>query len=268
MRPEPADLPSPSEVAVWESSLVDRLWEAAGRPDPFTVVQVAAGEGAVAAEMLTRGSRPACSTALRLVLVEGDPALRERHAGRLPVEAPSLILGPVAPGSDPDEDPAPVSGIGPIVTSLGELPVVRGWCLIVAVGWLSRFAYDLFEWRDGRWYELRLAAVADSGPGLEAIGVELDRDRTSRLDGLVPEQARVYGGRYGVRDGAAEWVRSALGAGESGWVVAADRWAQNTGPVPGGEVPVALDQLAAVRRPEAYALDGPGGFGVVRWRIG
>lgn len=253
---------------------MDRLWEAAGRPDPFTVVQVAAGDGAVALAVLEgrglegEGRPPACSRALRLVLVEADPALRERHAGRLPVEAPALLLGPVAASPDPDEDPVPVTGIGPIVTSLAELPVVRGSCVIVAVRWMSRFAHDLFEWRDDRWYEVRLVAAADSGDDLATIAVELDPARSTLLEGLVPDDGRVPGARYAVRDGAAAWLRSALVAAELGWVVAADRWADTTTPIGEGEPPLALDQVAGVHRPEDFAHGGPGGLGVARWRIG
>lgn len=268
MRPASHDLPGPDDTAAWESSCIDRLWEDAGRPDPFTVVQVAAGDGAVAVRMLKGGRLPACSAALRVVLVEADDILRQGHAGRLPVEVPSLFLGPVTPAADPDEDPAPVSGIGPIVTSLSEVPAVRGWCLVIAVGWLSRFAYDLFEWRGGCWYEVRLAAGSESGEDLATIAVGLDPDRTARLDDLLEPGARVEGGRYGVREAAGAWLRGALSAADAGWVVAADRWETATAPVVGDQVPVALDQLSAVRRPEAHTDDGPGGLGVVRWRIG
>lgn len=268
MRPASHDLARPDEIADWESSLIDRLWAEAGRPDPFTVVQIAAGDGAVATRMLKGAHPPAFLPALRLVLVEADDVLRQAHSGRLPVEAPSLFLGPVSPAADPDEDPAPVSGMGPIVTSLGELPAVRGWCLVVAVGWLSRFAYDLFEWHDDHWYELRLAAAGDSGEDLQTIAVGLDPDRASRLDELIGAGTRVEGGRYGVREAAGSWLRGALASADAGWVVAADRWEAATAPVRGGPVPVAVDQLSAVRRPEAYTDDGPGGLGVARWRIG
>lgn len=268
MGPAPTGLPPADEIGAWQSAVVDRLWDEAGRPDPFTVVQVAAGDGAVAMSMLDGPERaPACAGALRLVLVEPDPTLRERHAGRLPVEAPALFLGPVAASPDPDEDPVPVTGIGPIVTSLAELPVVRGYCVIVAVRWMSRFAHDLFEWRDERWYEVRLAA-ADSGGALAPIAVALDPARSTQLEALVPADRRVPGARYAVREGAASWLRSALVAGELGWVVVADRWAETTAPLGGSEPPLAMDHVAPVRRPDSFARDGLGGLGVACWRIG
>lgn len=258
-----------AEVAAWEARTLDRLWEEAGRPDPFTVVQVAAGDGAVAAEMLAGARRPECSPALRLVLVEADAYLRERQAQRLPVESPALLLGPVTATEDPDEDPSPVTGIGPIATALAELPVVRGPSVVVAVGWLSRFSYDLFEWKAGRWHEIRLAAAADSGSDLDAIAVVLDPDRAARLNALVGPEGRAEGDRYAMRPEAAMWLRSAISAAGSGWVVAADTWSDKTSPVGGAAtIPVALDQLSEVCHPEAVGEQGPGGLEVARWRIG
>ena len=274
-------LPAVGALARWEAETADRLWEEAGRPDPFTVVQIPAGDGSVAAEMLSERHRPGCSAALRLVLVEADDLLRAGHAGRLPVESPALFLGPVTVPEDPDEEPAPVAGIGPIITSLAELPVVHGPCAVIAAGWLSQFEYDLFERRDGRWHEIRLAASEDTGASLNAILVPLDPARSSHLDELVGPGARADGERYALRPAAGAWLRSALGCADTGWVVAADVWTEKTGPVPDSSpVPVALDQLSSVRPPqgdpdtprpgrEDRAADaGPGGLGVVSWRIG
>ena len=275
--PPAPGLPDAGELAAWESRTVDQLWEEAGRPDPFTVVQVPAGDGSVAAEMLTGRSRPGCSAALRLVLVEEDEGLREGHAGRIPVESPALFLGPVTVSEDPDEEPQPVTGIGPIATSLAELPVVNGACAVMATGWLSRLEYDLFEWRDGRWYEVRLAAASETGSTLQPITVELDPDRRARLDQLVVPEQRSDGSRYALRPAAAAWLRSALGAAETGCVVAADFWTETTAQT--GErfpVPVALDQLPhaggpvlpQAGGPVLPQAGGPAGWGVVRWRIG
>ena len=291
--PPAPGLPGAPEVAAWEARTVDRLWEEAGRPDPFTVVQVPAGDGSVAAGMLSGASRPGCSAALRLVLVEEDDLLREGHAGRIPVESPALFLGPVVVPEDPDEEPAPVTGIGPLATSLAELPVVRGPCAVIAVGWLSRFEYDLFEWRDDRWYEVRLAAASETGSALEPITVELDADRRRRLDELAAPEQRADGSRFALRPAAAAWLRSALGAAETGWVVVADFWTETTEQIGNSfPVPVALDQLPhaggpelpqdggpvlpqaggpelpQAGGPELPQAGGPAGWGVVRWRIG
>ena len=108
---------------------------------------------------------PACLTALRYVLVEDDPAQREHQRAHLPIESPILVLGPVGP-ADQEEDPTTATGsahpgrrrIGPLITSLAEPPVVDGRPLVVAVGWVGRLPSDRLEWRDGRWWEIRLAA--------------------------------------------------------------------------------------------------------------
>lgn len=275
--PPAPGLPDAGELAAWEARTVDRLWEQAGRPDPFTVVQVPAGDGSVAAEMLSGGSKPHCSAALRLVLVEEDEILRGGHAGRIPVESPALFLGPVTAPEDPDDEPRPITGIGPIATSLAELPVVHGPCVVIAIGWLSRFEYDLFEWRKDRWHEVRLAAASETGPGLEQITVELDPDRQARLDDLVGPERRADGSRYALRPAAAAWLRSAVGTAETGWVVAADFWTETTAQIGSSfPVPVALDQLPhaggpdlpRAGGPDLPQADGPAGWGVVRWRIG
>ena len=245
--------------------MVDRLWRAAGEPDPFTVVEVASGDGAVASELLGR-ARPACAPALRLVLVEPDPVLRRHHAGRLSVEYPALLLGPVSPAADPDEDPRPPGGIGPLVTSLAEPPVVNGWCVVLAVGWLSRLACDLFEWRGGTWQEVRL--VAGEGRELSPMTVEVDEDRRERLDLLVPAELRTEGARFAGHTGAVEWMRSALAGVDNGWLVAADRWVEMTTPLTDGPgASVALDQMPASGRLESAIDAGPGDLGTVRWRI-
>ena len=270
MRPAAADLPAPAELAAWEAAVIDGLWHSAGEPDPFTVVEVASGDGSVASELLG-AAHPACAPALRLVLVEPDPVLRRHHAGRLPVEYPALLLGPVSPAGDPDEDPRPQGGIGPLVTSLAELPVVRGWCVVLAVGWLSRLPCDVFEWREGTWHEVRL--VSGDGQEVSAVTVKLDGDRCERLEVLVPAERRSEGARFAGHTGAAEWMRTALGGVESGWLVAADRWVERTSPlVVGQEVDVPLDQMPAPGLLEPGAggpavEGGPGGLGTVRWRI-
>lgn len=266
VRPAPADLPVPADLAAWESGVIDRLWQEAGEPDPFTVVEFVSGDGSVARQLLG-AARPACAPALRLVLVEPDPMLRRHHADRLPVEYPALLLGPVSPSSDPDEDPRPQGGIGPLVTSLAEPPVVQGWCAVLAVGWLSRLPCDVFEWREGKWHEVRL--VAGEGQELMAVTVELDEDRRDRLDLLVPGDHRSEGARFAGHVGAAEWMRNALAGVDHGWLVAADRWVERTSPLPEGpDQPVALDQMPAPSRQEPAIESGPGGLGTVRWRIG
>ena len=67
-----------------------------------------------------------------------------------------------------------------------------------------------------------------------------------------------------------DWLAGALRVAESGRLAVIDRWTEVTGPLAPGEVPpLALDQLAAVRRPiepapVALFPDSP----MVTWRLG
>jgi hypothetical protein len=157
--PEPA-LPAARALVSWQVDAVDAWWAELGRPDPFTLVEVGAGNGTRAKAFLAAG--PECLTALRYVLVEDDPDRREQQRTYLPVESPILVLGPVGPDQEDDDGDEQhgraVEGIGPLVTSLPEPPVVEGTAVVVVIGWLSRLPSDRLEWRDGRWWEIRLAA--------------------------------------------------------------------------------------------------------------
>ena len=72
-----------------------------GRPDPFTLVEVGAGDGT---ERRPSWHGPGCLAALRYVLVDDDPWLREQQRAHLPIESPILVLGPVGPDEEEDED--------------------------------------------------------------------------------------------------------------------------------------------------------------------
>src|ERR1700737_1513184 len=74
---------------------LDQCWEDLGRPDPFFVVEAAAGAGTLARHILA--AQPACGPALRYVLVERSPALRAAQEERLPIEQPAAVLGPAHP---------------------------------------------------------------------------------------------------------------------------------------------------------------------------
>jgi hypothetical protein len=256
---------------------IDGWWAELGRPDPFTLVEIGAGDGARAQAFLAAG--PACLTALRCVLVEVDPVLRERQRARLPIESPIFVLGPVGPGDgdrggdDLDEEQArAVAGIGPLITSLPESPVVDGDALVVAVGWVSRLPSDRLEWRDGRWWEIRLAAGDDGN--LSELPIPLDRDRAAGADRLLAGLGVVAGppdgARYAVLTAAVNWLAGALRMAGSGRLAVVDRWTEVTRPLAPGEAPpLAVNQLAAVRRPIERAPVGlfPE-LSLVSWRLG
>jgi hypothetical protein len=76
-------LPPASELAAWQVDAVDGWWDELGRPDPLTLVEIGAGDGTRAAAFLGRG--PQCLAALRYVLVDADPLLRQQHRVHLPI---------------------------------------------------------------------------------------------------------------------------------------------------------------------------------------
>jgi hypothetical protein len=237
------------ELAWWEAGTIDTWWHSLRRPDPYVVVEVGAGDGSRARRVLELG--PECLSALRLVLVE--PSMTAAHARILPVEEPAFLFpaGRADP-ADPEPEPLPATGVGPLVTSLPELPVLDGPAAVLAVGWLSRLPADHFEWRDNRWWEVRLAAADDR---LEEM--------------LVPWDGRepVASGREGTRVvrpvESIRWLGQALRTAPAGGLVVVDRWSAVS--VPG----VSFDQLAAVHPPIDQApVPLSGGLGVVSWRLG
>lgn len=246
-RPLPAA--DPGAVAKWMAAAADRMWAAAGRPDPWTLVVVSADSGELGAAF--SGCHPRCAPALRYVYVVPDP---RALAARVRLEEPAHLY-PVGPGDDPDEPAPPVQGVGPLCTALREPPALAGPGAVVAVGHLTRLPFDLYDRGPAGWSEVRLAAT---GSGFEEV-------TSTPGDGPLPSlpgAAAAPPGRYVHLVGAERWLRSHVPSPGSQLVVV-DRWEVSTrplgtgGPPAGSESgpPLALDQLAAVRRPSPA---GPG----------
>ena len=211
---------------------LDGWWREMGEPDPYLVVEAGAGPGTLARSILS--AAPDCAHALRYVLVERSSAQRRRHAERVPIEEPSLVLPPL----DADTgEPVPEAPPGPLLTSLAELPRVPGTSTVVLANeLLDNLPFDLAERRDGAWHEVRVAhgrplaaglheaRVAHGRPlgaGLREVTVPLDDTRADLLDRLVPEPDD--GARVPIQAAAGEWLRGALAtAGRRGRVVALD----------------------------------------------
>jgi SAM-dependent MidA family methyltransferase len=129
---------------------LDRAWIELGRPDPFVVVDAGAGRGRLTADVLRE--RPACSPALRAVLVERSAVQRELLA----LEPAERAFGPAVP-QEPDEAPRPVAGIGPIVTSLPELPALELPAgVVLANELLDNLPFRVVERGGGTWREVRV----------------------------------------------------------------------------------------------------------------
>ena len=121
---------------------LDDWWHDLGGPDPYVVVEAGAGAGTLARHVLDAG--PQCAPALRYVLVERSRRLRDMQHSRLPMEPARQVLGPTVV-TDPDEGPRAVPGIGPLVTSLGELPQRTFVGAIIANELLDNLPFVLLE---------------------------------------------------------------------------------------------------------------------------
>ncbi len=213
-----ADVHTSPEVGPLFGALVgeylDRRWEALGCPDPFVVVEAAAGRGALAMAML--GASPRCRAALRYVLVERSGELRARQGEHLPVGRAVDVLGPTA---DPDDpwSPLPGRGSGPQVCALEDLPVEPVDGVVLANELLDNVPFRLLERRVGGWLEVRVTAL---GSELVELTVPTDDDTGALADALAPGAAP--GARIPLQSGAVDWVRRALALCRRGSVLVID----------------------------------------------
>lgn len=260
---------------------LDAWWDELERPDPYLMVEAGAGSGSLARDIIAAG--PACGQALRYVLVERSPVLREEQATRLPLELPAFVLGPAeaVTASEGDDEPVrTVPNAGPLMTSLPELPAVAMTGVIFANELLDNLAVDLAELRDGVWHEVRVAAAGPDGDGLRQVLVPAPPDVVEEVDRLAARSALPPlgdGARVPLQSAAADWLRRALDLVERGRIVVVDygdrtpglarrpwrEWLRTfRGHQPGGPptdqpgsqditCEVAIDQLAAVRAPQS-----------------
>jgi hypothetical protein len=256
-------------LASWLAGQLDRIWAELGSPDPFVVMEVGAGAGELALGLL--GARPTSGPALRYLLVEADASLAAAQQRALSLESSAFVLGPAGPApgrggpaqAEPDEDPpAPPPGMGPLLTSLTSLPAGLRSGVVVAIGWLSRLPADRYEWRNGRWWELRLAAGDHGG----LVEMAVDAGGREPLVGAGVELAE--GDRVADFSGARSWLVEARDVAESGRVLALDRLSELTTPLPPGRLTVALDQLVSKHRPRLRPGHPFPDLVAVEWDVG
>ncbi len=137
---------------------LDEQWVGLGRPDPFVVIEVGAGSGRLARDILR--AEPACTAALRYVLVEGSPGLRAEQPQHVALDAPEVVLGPFAV-EEPDEPPEPVLGTGPLVCSLDDLPARRVDGVVFANELLDNLPFGVAERTADGWCEVRVGLDGD-----------------------------------------------------------------------------------------------------------
>lgn len=163
---------------------LDREWIALGRPDPFVVIEVGAGTGRLARDVVR--AAPQCASALRMLLVERSPALRAEQARTLSLVAPEVVLGGFGPSDDPDDAPEPVVGGGPLVAALDDLPAVRIDGVVIANELLDNLVFGLIERTADGWAEIR---VTLDGDDFVEVAVPCPAPDTFGFD--VPVGARV-----------------------------------------------------------------------------
>jgi SAM-dependent MidA family methyltransferase len=190
---------------------LDAWWTALGRPDPFVVTEAGAGAGSLARAVLD--ARPECARALRYVLVERSAAQRRRQEARLTLEPARLALGPMGP-DDPDLGRLPMPGVGPLVTSLAELPSGPFTGVVLANELLDNLAFRLLEMTSDGWAEVRVGDVLDE------VLVPAEPEVVAEARRLAPDAAP--GARIPLQHDAQAWMRDALRALVTGRVVVID----------------------------------------------
>ena len=219
------------------------------------------------------GSSPACSSALRYLLVERSERLRARQPLSLAVEPAATVLGPMAP-SDEDafDGPQVLPGGGPRIAALGELPVGPITGVVLANELLDNLPFGLLERTAAGWFEVRVAED-DDGDGFVEVLTPAERMDAELAARLAPDAA--VGARIPLQHAAGQWLRVARRMLQRGRVVLVDyasttpdlaarpqeewlrtyRGGQRGGPpleAPGAQdltVEVCVDQLARVAAP-------------------
>jgi SAM-dependent MidA family methyltransferase len=190
---------------------LDAEWTRLGSPDPFVVVEAAAGRGALVRAIVD--AAPACLPALRYVCVERSAALRERISELVPVEPAANVFGAVVHGDDPDDDANVVTGTGPVVAVLDELPLVPITGVVLANELLDNLPFRLLERDPSGWREVFAGLDGE-------ILVAASPDAAAEADRLAP--AAPPGARVPLQHAGAEWVRRALALLHAGRLILVD----------------------------------------------
>lgn len=177
---------------------IDRIWVSLGMPDPFVVMECGAGHGRLAREVLR--AAPACTKALRYVLVERSEALRAAQRESLPIEPADEALGSFAV-ADRDDAPEPVAGMGPIMSSLAELPAVAFDGVVLANELLDNLPFGLAQHDGEQWWEVRVAA------GPTTVLAPATASDAARLDAVFATP--VPGGWVPIPRGIDDWFLAA-----------------------------------------------------------
>jgi SAM-dependent MidA family methyltransferase len=261
---------------------LDAVWHRLGAPDPFVVVEVGAGRGRLAADVLR--SSPSCAPALRYVLVERSGPLRAEQRELLAIEPADEALGPVIRSLDPDDDDELVPGTGPITTSIDELPGVTFEGVVLANELLDNLAVRIVERTGEGWAEVRIGLARPDRDGGQLVEVLVAADPTlsAEADVVAAGATVATGARLPVPTAIADWLAAAaavlrrgevllldyadtaeglLQRGPSGWLRTYRRHERGTRPLdaPGSQditVDIPLEYLRAVAVRSGFAVTG------------
>jgi len=196
---------------------LDRSWIGLGRPDPFVMVDAGAGRGRLAADVLR--ARPECAPALRSVLVERAAVLRAAQPELLTLEPADRAFGP-AVRDEPDEAPRPIEGIGPIVTSLPEMPALELPAgVVIANELLDNLPFRIVERAGGAWSEVRVGN--EDGRFVEVI-VPASPEVAAAADEVAAGVAVPSGARLPVPTATADWLTECGHVLRRGFLVVVD----------------------------------------------
>jgi NADH dehydrogenase [ubiquinone] 1 alpha subcomplex assembly factor 7 len=215
------DFVTSPEVGTLFGSLVARFldgaWAELARPDPFVVVDAGAGRGRLASDVLR--ARPECERALRYVLVERSAGLRAAQRELLAIEPADRALGPTV-RVEPDEAPRPVGGVGPLVTSLPELPALEiSDGVVVANELLDNLPFRIVERAGDRWTEIR---VGLDGAGFVEVPVQAAPDVATAADDVAAGAAIPHRARLPVPTATADWLAACGHVLRRGFLVVVD----------------------------------------------
>ena len=180
-------------VARW----ADTWWDRLGRPDPYLVVDAGAGRGQLARAVLA--AEPRCAQAMRYVMVDRSAALRRVQQEGLALEPAEIALGPSVP-PEPDEAPEPVPGLGPLVTSLPDLPASPFVGVVVANELLDNLPFRIVERAAGIWFEIRV------GEGSTEVAVPADEVLAAEAGALVANGTVPAGARLPIQTAMKGWL--------------------------------------------------------------
>ncbi len=181
---------------------LDAVWDSLGRPDPFAVIEVGGGRGALA--IAVRAAAPRCAGVLDYTLVECAEELRRRHGEHLDLHD--------------DRPPAPLAGAGPVFRSRSEGSAGVGTAVVLANELLDNLPFRLAELTAEGWSEVLVRLDADGAPVQQLVALPAPDAR--RCEELAPEAPP--GARIPLQERAAAWVADVLAGLRDGRLLVVD----------------------------------------------